>query len=573
MNLIKKIAFLLIIILFGTTITGCTDDFEKLNTNPESLPDVEPEELLYTAEVQMLTSGHCWNAIYASKYRWMQYGSGIWGYNLTNYTYFSNSIGNTIYNEYNTMGTYVTHIRYLCDQKSDAENYTNLKEMARILLIAKGIQTSDLFGSLVYSQGWLAQEGKVDDESMTPEFQTQEELSDVWNNELKESIENLKAKLSSSSQFDVKGQDRAYNGDAKKWIKAANGLRLRLASRLWKRKPEMALTIAKEVLAPANAEYVFDSNDDSFILWFDNLYTNVHTGDWHSVKDMEIATYALMDYLKKNEDPRKRMYFVINNLTPENIKEFNAQQTDPARLIPEDYTRWEGATCSYDKRTGGNIDRPYVRYYLTKGSEQIDMRPANTPQVRLWKGNDTEGSGGNWAPIMTYPDFCFLAAEFVFRENIASNKTAQQWYETGVRASLDQWNTIGKFCDIANYEAMTETEIAAFLAKPDIKWDTTKALEQIYAQTYIEHYKNVDEMYAFWKRTNYPNWENSTIIQFEEPIIEKAPQKIPRKVKFTYPNDGVHNYENLKKRLDVMQQDPQFGDIQNEFGRLWWDIE
>lgn len=572
MNLIKKTAFSLIVML-GITTISCTTDFEDLNTNPESLPEVAPQELLYTAETKMLTSGHCWNAIYASKYRWMQYGSGIWGYNLTNYTYFNNAIGNTIYDEYNDMGSYVTHIRYLCDQMANADDYSNLKQVARILLIAKGIQTSDLFGSLSYSQAWLAREGKVDDESMTPAFETQEELASVWNSQLKECVENLKAKQGSASQVSFKGQDRAYNGDTRKWIKAANALRLRLASRLWKRTPDVAKAIAAEVLASSNAEYVFNSNDDSFILWFDNLYTNIHGGDWHSVKDMEIATYALMDYLKRNEDPRKRMYFVINNLTPENIKEFNAQQTDPNALIPEDYTRWEGATVSYDKRANGAIDRPYNRFYLTRGTERIDMRPANMPQVRLWKGNDTEGSGGNWAPVMTYPDFCFLAAEFVLRENISSAKSAKEWYESGVRASLDQWNTIGKFCDIANYEAMTEEEIATFLAKPDIKWDDKKALEQIYAQTYIEHYKNVDEMYAFWKRTNYPNWENSAIIQFERPVIDKVPQEIPRKVKFVYPNDGVHNYENLKKRLDVMQQDPQFIDIQNEFGRLWWDAE
>ncbi len=572
MNMIKKTAFLFIIML-GVITIGCTNDFEDLNTNPESLPEVEPQELLYTAETKMLTSGHCWNAIYASKYRWMQYGSGIWGYNLTNYKYFGNAIGNTIYDEYNDMGSYVTHIRYLSDQMPNAEDYSDLKQVARILLIAKGIQTSDLFGSLAYSQAWLAREGKIDDESMTPEFQTQEELSDVWNNELKECIENLKAKQGSSTQISLKGQDRGYNGDTKKWIKAANAIRLRLASRLWKRNPDMALTIANEVLAPANAENVFNSNDDSFILWFDNLYTNIHSGDWHSIKDMEIATYAFMNYLKENEDPRKRMYFVINNLTPENIKEFNTQQDNPDNLIPESYTRWEGATSSYDKRADGKVDRPYVRLYLTRGTERIDMRPANMPQVRLWKGNDTEGSGGNWAPVMTYPDFCFLAAEFVLRENIPSTKTAKEWYDNGVRASLDQWNKIGKFCDIANYEAMTEEEINIFLEKPDIKWDPAKALEQIYAQTYVEHYKNVDEMYAFWKRTNYPNWEDSKIIQFEHPYIQGEAQKIPRRVKFVYPNDGVHNYENLKKRLDVMQQDTQFGDIQDEFGRLWWDVE
>lgn len=569
MSKIKILIISLVTILVGFQSNSCTDGFEELNRDPSSLPSVKPEEMLYTAEIQMLTAAHCWNAIYASKYRWLQYGAGIWGYSQTQYDYFSTSIGNTIYNEYNEMGSYITNIAYLASLESNPDDYSDLVQAGRILLIAKAIQTSDLFGSLVYGQGWLAREGKIDDASMTPEFETQEQLATVWDNQLKECITNLKNTSGSTTQISLKGHDRAYNGDMTKWIKAANAIRLRLASRLWKREPNKAIAIATEVLAPANNDYVFSSNEDSFILWFDNLYTNIHGGDWHSVKDMEIATYCMMDYLNRNEDPRKRIYFIINNLTPENIQAFNELQTDPTRLIPTDYTRWEGSTASYDKWSN---DRRRIRYYLSQGDRSIDMRPANMPQVRLWKGNDNEGSGGNWAPVMTYADFSFLAAEFVFRAQIPSGKTAQQWYEDGVKASLDQWNAVGKFCDITNYEAMTQEEITNFLNKPDIKWNESNALEQIYAQTYIEHYKNIDEAYAFWKRTNYPNI-TSEIVRFEEPVILNVPRIIPRRVRFSYPNEGVHNYDNLKKRLDVMREDPQFGEIDNAYGRLWWDVE
>lgn len=557
----------LLIAIISLQINACTQDFEELNTDPASLPKVQPEQLLYTAERNMLTAAHCWNAIYASKYRWMQYGAGIWGYTQVQYDYFSTSIGNTIYEEYNTVGSYVTNIAYLADEKSNAEDYSNLKQVGRILLIAKGIQTSDLFGSLVYSEGWKAKEGKIDDKSMTPKFETQEQLVAKWDSDLKECISNLKKYENSTSQISLKGHDRVYNGDSKRWIKAANALRLRLASRIWNRQPDKAKKIAEEILAPANSGSIPNNNEDSFILWFDNLYTNIHTGDWHSVKDMEIATYCIMDYLNKSNDPRKRMYFVINNLTPENIKAFNEKQTDVDKLIPESYTRWEGSSASYDDWAK---DRRRIRYYLSKDGKEIDMRPANMPQVRLWKGNDNEGSGGNWAPVMTYADFSFLAAEFVLREKIISSKTAKQWYEGGVKASLDQWNYVGKFCDIANYEAITTDEIENFMIMGDVKWDETKALEQIYAQTYVEHYKNIDEAYAFWKRTNYPN-KSSQIIKFEEPVILGTPRKIPRKVKFSYPNEGIHNYENLKIRLDEMLKDSQFGKIDDEYGRLWWD--
>ena len=558
------------LLALSSLFAGCTEGFEEMNTNPKTIPFIQPEGLFYTAEIQALTSGHCWNAIYASKYRWMQYGAGIWGYGTSQYSYFREEIGNTVYNEYNEMGGQITAIEHLIAKSGTPERYSDLVQMGRILLIAKGIQTSDLYGSLIYSNGWMARKDIVDDESMSPAFETQEELSDVWDKQLKDCIANLKAKLSATDKASTAGYDRAYNGETGRWIKAANALRLRLASRLWKRKPETAKSIATEVLAPSNAENLFASNDDSFILWFDKLYTNIHSGDWHSVRDMEIATYCIMDYLNENDDPRRRMYFVINNLTPENIAAFNADVTDSTQLLPLDYGRWEGSTASYDKFSA---DRRRTRLYLRPPvGSQIDMRPANMPQVRLWKGNDNDGNGANWAPIMTFADFCFLAAEFTLRENIPSAKTPQQWYETGVKASLDQWNFLGSYCDIANYEAMTDAEKAAFLAKPNIKWDPVRALEQIYAQTYIEHYKNVDEAWAFWKRTDYPN-STSNILRFETPVIEKLSRIVPRRVKFSYPNEGVHNYANLKKRLDDMAKDPQFGAIDDEFGRHWWDAK
>jgi hypothetical protein len=573
--------FTIFSIVFASLLVGsCTEGFEDFNTNPRTLAEAAPEALFYRASTEMLTSGQAWNTIYAAKYRWMQYGAGIWGYTLVQFTYHMNAIGDQVYGTYNNMGGYITNIEYIAEQSATPENYSNLVQMGRIMLIAKAIQASDLFGSLAYSEAWFSRKGMVDEESMTPAFETQEQLVTVWDQQLKECIQKLQAKLSDTNQISVKGYDRAYNGNAQGWIKAANALRLRLAGRIWKKQPAVAKSIATEVLASSNAANTFQGNADSFILWYDNLYTNVHSGDWHSVIDMEIAPYALMDYLNKNEDPRKRMYFIINNLTPANIAAFNAQQTaagaDPFSLIPDGYGRWEGSTVSTDLFA---TDRRRASYNLGTGASAINMRPANRPQVRLWRGNVTvdggaAGSGGNWAPIMTNADFCLLAAEFVLREGIASGKTAQQWYETGVRASLDQWNDMGKYCDVTGYSAMTETEINTFLNKPDIKWDSSKAQEQIHAQVYVEHYKNVDEAWAFWKRTGYPNAQ-SNIVKFELPVITGVPQTklMPRRVKFVYPTVGVHNYDNLKKRLDDMAKDPIFGDIGDDFGRLWWDVQ
>lgn len=580
MKRIKYIGIVLLLMGVSLIFSRCTSGFTDMNIDPRSEQAVTPERLFYTAQIQTLTSGHCWNGIWASKARWLQYGAGIWGYTNIQYTYFSGAIGNTIYNEYNEMGSYVTDLAYQASLLENKEQYAGLINASRILLIAKGIQTSDLFGSLAYSEAWKAREGKTDPADLMPRYETQEELVEIWDRDLKECIANLKA-IDGTPQIALIGHDRAYNGDLKKWIKAANGIRLRIAGRIWNRTPDKALEIAKDVLKPENAADLFSGNDDSFILWFDRLYTNIHGSDWHSSRDMLIATKSMVNYALKNGDPRLRIFYAKNNLTPERVEIYNKSQDESVNKIPVEWANqpFIGGTANRDDWT---VEKDRARYSETFnfGTEKIDIMPGNRAQSRVWFGADRisignvdhAGSGGNWAPIMSYADFCFLAAEFALREreSVSSNKTAKEWYEAGVRASLDQWNFIGGYSQTLYYESFTPAEIDNFLNQPDVKWDESKALEQIRAQWYVENYKNVDEAYAQWKRTNYPNI-NGTIITRERVFVGGVETVVPRKVIFTKASSAAHNSKNMNDRLDKMEEDPQFLGIDNEYGRLWWD--
>lgn len=598
MKIIKILSKSALVAAAGLMTIGCTGDFAEQNTNPKSLTSVAPQALFYTAEMQSMTSGHAWNA-WASMQRWNRHVIGQWSYNdVRNYQYFTGGIGNEVYNEYNRMGGFVTNIEYLAGNLENAASYSTLHAMGRIMLIAKGIQASDMWGSLAYSDAWQTRNGETDESNLRPKFQTQEELSTIWDTELKAAIETLKT---ASGQIEIKGYDRAYNGDASKWIKAANAIRLRLATRLLKRKPDVAKTIATEVLASGNGQYVMNGTADSFILWFDNLYTNVTGGDWHSGIDLASASRTFINYLKENEDPRMRMMFRKNNLTPEVIAAYNAWLMNPAaapeggvaaseydsklpvdspdqpvafraRYIPEGYGPWEGGTNNPDARATDPAALTRSFPANSKNPTAIAVRPSNNIQIRLWKGNHDNGSGGNWTPVMTHADFCFLAAEFVLTEGVTSAKTAQQWYEEGVKSSLDQWNEIGKYCAVYDYTAMTEAEISTFLSKPDIKWGSGQAfqLEQIRTQSWVDNYKNIDEAWAQWKRTNVPGVE-TTIVTFERVYYNGSEMQNPRRARISEPATGVQNFDNLKERVDVMKQNPEFGDPSVEYGRHWWD--
>lgn len=553
----KKIKYYLLGALSSMmAFTSCDSDFVEINKNPDTVYEVDPATFLYQVENAMCNAGEAWADSYACRLRWMQYCAGIWGYSTTNFTACA-GWGNSLYSNYNTAGKYATHIPYyvqtnLPDQEAA---YSNLTEVARVLLITKGIQTSDVYGSLVYSDGWGTRNGN--NEVLEPAFQTQEELFTLWNTELKEAANKL---ATATNQIAFNEYDLAYGGDMTKWVKAANAVRLRLALRLMKQKPEEAKAIAAEVLTSGK---IFESIDDSFILYFDNHWTTL--GDWHSVIDMDRASVCFMNYLKKYNDPRKRLFFQINNLTPENVAAFNAlETTTPAQIIPTHLSRWEGGRVSYDAQAA---DSCRTSRYL----DEIDMRPMNRPQTRLWKGAQDDGSAGGWVPLVTYADFCFMAAEFTL-EGVANGKTAQQWYEEGVKASLRQWSEIADYCDINDYQAVTEEEISTFLAQEGIAWNSAMAKEQIYCQTWVEHFKNNSESWAMYKRVNYPN-TTSTLVTWEPIYVYGELQSVPRRMKFTTPAEGSPNYANQMKRLEDMQKEPNFGRLDSEHGRIWWDKE
>lgn len=533
-------------------MSSCDADFTKINKNPDTVYEVDPATFLYQIENQISTSGTTWTDSYACKLRWLQYCANIWGYGTTNFT--DIGFGGGMYGEYNNMGKYARHIPYYIktNMPEQLDAYSDLIEVARVLLITKGIQTSDTYGSLVYTDGWGTRDGNV--EIIEPVFETQEQLFTIWDKELKEAATKL---TSSTNQISFKNYDLAYAGNMTQWSKAANSIRLRIALRLLKQKPAEAKAIAAEVFSSGN---YMKGIEDSFILYFDNYWTT--QGDWHSVIDMDRAAKPFMNYLNKYNDPRKRLFFQINNLTPENIAEYNAQETLESRKIPTNLTRWEGGTVSYDERS---TDPCYTSRYLGT----IDMRPMNRPQTRLWKGAQDNGSAGGWVPAMTYAELCFTASEFAL-EGVATGKSAQEWYEDGVRSSLKQWSEIADYCQINDYKAITDDEIDVFLAQDGIKWNQAIAREQIYCQSWVEHFKNNNESWAMYKRTGYPN-KNSTVVTWDPVMVLAQEQRVPRRKKFTNPAEGSPNYANQIKRYEEMAKDPDFGDINDEFGRIWWD--
>ncbi|MDR1381739.1 MAG: SusD/RagB family nutrient-binding outer membrane lipoprotein [Tannerella sp.] len=552
MNTIKKqilTAAAVLALLSG----GCTDRFTEYNTDIRTIYEVEPERFLYNVQASTSANGWEWYYdCYLAQMRWLQYGCRSVGNTLTTFTYSNSNIWRQRYeNSFMTTGSYMRHMEYLAARRPDSARYAHAVEAARVTLICQSICTSDVHGSLAYTQGWSLRSGGSITE---PEFETQETLFGIWDGELKTAIDKFRT---ATGQVSIANYDMAFRGDMTKWIKTANALRLRLALRLMKRDMNRAKAIAAEVLASAD---IPSSTDDSFVIWLSGKETN--HGDFEAINDLIRPSITLMDYMKKYNDPRKRMFFRANSLTAENVARWDA--ANPGDRLDE-YGRYEGGTSDYDALTAAK----WVKMYRTRSMDGTNMSPLNYPQTRIFSGMYDGGSGGTWWPKLTCADFCFMAAEFVL-EGVASARTAEQWYTDGVRSSLELWNRAGDFCKIHDYEAMTPGEINTFMSQDSIRWDASIGRAQIYAQSYIEHFKNINESHALYRRTGYPN-PSSPVVANEVCKVDGVTQSVPRRFVFANPIKGTTNYENQLKRLEEMRKDPDFGDIANAFGRVWWD--
>ena len=74
---------------------------------------------------------------------------------------------------------------------------------------------------------------------------------------------------------------------------------------------------------------------------------------------------------------------------------------------------------------------------------------------------------------------------------------------------------------------VSDEEIDTFMAQEGIAWNPSMAKEQIYCQSYVEHYKNNNESWAMYKRVNYPSTE-STLITWEPIYVYGELQRVPR---------------------------------------------
>ncbi|MEZ4904015.1 MAG: SusD/RagB family nutrient-binding outer membrane lipoprotein [Spirosomataceae bacterium] len=403
--------------------TSC-DDFGDMNVNPNSPSNPNTASLL--TGVSRNIGAAVTNVV-----------PGLYTQQLGDVTYIEESRYKTIQFSYNGWYTGpLNNLQYIIQLNTDAAtkntaaaNGSNANQIA-VARIMKAYFTqyiTDMWGDVPYTQALKGAD------NFSPGFDTQQAIYNEIFKELKEA----------QGQFDsgkaVVG-DILLGGNATKWKKFANSLRLIAALRLSKIDPAKG----KTEFAAALADGVLTSNADNikytYLTEANNehpLYNNYITTNR---KDYAVSS-TFVDYLVKLKDPRL-----------------------PAMA---------------DKNLNGEYRGvPYGVFPVTWKAQDVSLV---APALRQ------QNSSVN---VITYAQVLLAQAEAAALGWTSAN--AKDLYEAGIKASMEQ------------YGVYTADDFKTYIAQADVAYSAAKAIELIGNQRWIALFYQGSEAWAEWRRTGFP---------------------------------------------------------------------
>lgn len=474
---------------------ACTEDFEKLNTDPSLLSSDQLDVglLLTTIQKQMIIDNGA-------------YPLGIFG----NYAGYTTSGGNLPFNGgffpnefeegYNSLLN-VSEIIRLTDGDPDL---INKQAIARIMKVYIYQHMTDLYGDIPYSQAVKA----IEDIETQPAYDTQQRIYENMLDELEDATNDL-----DENRISYSSQDLIYGGDIGKWRRFGNSLRLRIALRMSYADESLATSQISSLLG---ADLIEDNDGNAFVTTSTDYESNqnpiynelIRVGGTLG----QFMGQSIIDLLKYNNDPRLT---IIAEPTL-NSSEEAEKNNDPGLLV------YRGRPLGLD----GSEEREHYQMRDISSIGEYFQQPVIDMSA------------------LYYSEVCFALAEAKLRFDLG-NKTADEWYQAGIRADMDRYG-IG------------EAEITNFLNSPagTLTGTDEEQLEQILSQKNIALFPNATEAWSEWRRTGYPKILIGS-------MQGETNGQIPRRINYPYDEANLNssNYQEASNRMG--------GDLLTT--RIWWD--
>lgn len=446
-------------------VMGCTNDFQDINTNPYGFTNAQLQQDFNNIKTPFTTA---FNGIFNTlhwKFQLQQnLNADLWSGYMAIPTPFAGGSNNSTYKLVDGWNGFVWNLGYTDVmanlykiQTLTKGKYDQIYAISLVLKVEAMQRMTDIYGPIVYSKF-----GTTD--AIVP-YDSQQEVYNQMFSELDFAVAELTKRADAGEATTFAGTDMtAYGGEYKQWVKFANSLRLRLATRIVKVNPTLAKTQAEKAIAQKYGVLTI-KNDIAKIVYpstfIDPLQTITHAwGDIRMSADME-------SIMGGYNDPRLAKYFATS-------ADFQGE--------------YRGI------RTGINI---------VAKSDRTGMSEIGPIAY------------GNEKTLMSNAEVYFLRAEGALRGwNMGG--TAQDLYEKGIQASFEQHGVSGVSSYLADnvstaknfVDVKDATNNGTALNTVTIAWDNAVnnevKLQKIITQKWIAGFPDGQEAWSEYRRTGYP---------------------------------------------------------------------
>ncbi len=565
----KRIYKIFSVFLLTILLVNCTDRFAEVNKNPGEIVDPDLSHLftnaLYNSAGDEYLQWFYNNSVYFWRFAQITVSTGGTGSDFNNVAALG---GIPLYRVMIDMKEIQNRIDNMPDDQK--ELYKAFKAVTHIPVIELAIRASDWEGSMVYSEAIDARYGG----NVTPKFDTQQELFDIWIKELDDAIAVLTT--ADSKQVQLGNQDFMFKGDWELWARYANSLKLRIAARLEVAdNAKMKLVLSSIVSEKDNSgQLLLITEADQQAIWAPGA-NEAGPGGGNS---LWIENYApsknFSRYMRTNEDPRLRLCFWKNSLDDAAITALEATSgiTLPKfakKPVVEPWDRLVGGPVAPDSSSITDYFGPTL---IDASGEQYSRLPVVDYNFIKPKQNGRTGEYMNY--VLGAPEVCLYLAEFIEKGYVSGIGTAKDWYEKGVTLSVQNYDLRASKAQIRDYNtrAVASGEIEALLESSNVKYiaDDSKNVEKIILQELVNLFDNPYQCVSVARRTGYPK-KGSTIWAWEPYTVSGAELKLPRR--FPVATPAIENNKANWQAAITAQgftPDNNMGDVLNS-ERVWWD--
>jgi len=380
-------------------VSACSDrEFDKINTDPNRPVNVPTPTIVLAAEKQLMDNIRHENFSLRGAQLFAQYYSQNIYTDQSRYDIPRSYVDTYWSNAYKVLNNLNTVIKLNTDDETKAVAAagtagSNVNQIAvcRVLKAFVFHSLTDVFGDIPYesygSNDPDFEALKQDPDIYTPKYAPQQKIYEDLLHELQQAADTL-WKYRTQNTFGT--ADVIYQGNNEQWGRFANSLRLRLATRIREKSPELAISHIEAALAQG----VFTSNTHNAVFKYSTNAPNEAPLFRATVsanrKDFAIS-HVLINALKGEtgpfsmEDPRLSVYALRN-------------------------------------KNGEYVGQPYGLPLEAAGINGPD--DISLPGLVINAADFAE-------TLMEYAEVAFLIAEY--------RNWSDQEYRTGVRASLEKW--------------------------------------------------------------------------------------------------------------------------------------